>query len=70
MRAYLKVVMLGIVFGLLGGLLLGAVQPAHGRDAGQWENGDPAVREWYRSLMQPDNPTRLMLWRSGRLLVR
>jgi hypothetical protein len=57
MRDYLKVVMLGIVLGLLGGLLLGAVQPAHGRDLGQWEAGDPAVREWYRSLMQPDNPT-------------
>lgn len=25
-------------------------------DEGQWSNSDPAVREWYRSLMQPDNP--------------
>src|SRR5882672_3953681 len=30
---------------------------SYGRDLGQWENGDPAVREWYQSLMQPDNPT-------------
>ena len=29
---------------------------AHGRDLGQWENDDPAVREWYRTLMQPDLP--------------
>jgi hypothetical protein len=27
------------------------------RDSGQWENGDQAVRDWYRGLMQPDNPT-------------
>lgn len=25
------------------------------RDLGQWENTDPAVSQWYRSLMQPDN---------------
>lgn len=29
---------------------------AFGRDIGQWENNDPAVRAWYQSLMQPDNP--------------
>ena len=27
------------------------------RDLGQWENADPAVRQWYQSLMQPDVPT-------------
>lgn len=31
--------------------------PLWARDVGQWENGDPAVREWYAGLMQPDNPT-------------
>jgi hypothetical protein len=25
-------------------------------DFGQWENSDPVVRQWYRSLMQPDVP--------------
>lgn len=30
--------------------------PAEGHDKGQWESNDPAVRAWYRSLMQPDNP--------------
>ena len=31
--------------------------PALGRDAGQWENTDLAIREWYQQLMQPDNPS-------------
>src|SRR4051812_42893974 len=26
------------------------------RDFGQWENTDPAVHEWYQSLMRPDGP--------------
>lgn len=29
---------------------------AHARDLGQWQNSDPAIREWYQSLMQPDAP--------------
>ena len=32
------------------------LQPAAARDLGQWENQDPRIRAWYRSLMQPDNP--------------
>jgi hypothetical protein len=31
--------------------------PAPARDLGQWENSDPSVRAWFRSLMQPDMPT-------------
>jgi hypothetical protein len=27
------------------------------RDLGQWESADPAIRQWYQSLMQPDVPT-------------
>jgi hypothetical protein len=27
------------------------------RDNGQWQGSDPAIREWYRSLMQPDVPS-------------
>jgi hypothetical protein len=59
MKLYLRDVVLGILLGLLVGILLGSVmpRPAHARDLGQWEGGDPAVREWYRSLMQPDVPT-------------
>lgn len=29
----------------------------HARDNGQWEGSDPNIREWYKSLMQPDIPT-------------
>lgn len=39
----------------LTGLFLCAQVSA--RDAGQWDGSDPAIREWYRSLMQPDVPT-------------
>ena len=28
----------------------------HARDLGQWQNGDPEVREWFQTLMQPDAP--------------
>jgi hypothetical protein len=27
------------------------------RDLGQWENADPALRQWYSNLRQPDQPT-------------
>lgn len=30
--------------------------PAHARDLGQWEGSNPIIRQWYKSLMQPDNP--------------
>jgi hypothetical protein len=32
------------------------VNSAYPHDSGQWEETTPAVREWYRSLMQPDKP--------------
>lgn len=50
--------MRAIWFSLLVGLVitLGLAQ-VHGRDLGQWGNNDPAVSEWYRTLMQPDNPS-------------
>lgn len=39
-------------------LVLTASVGVHARDLGQWEEGsDPATREWYRALMQPDVPT-------------
>lgn len=38
-------------------VLLLMLSPAAARDNGQWENGDPAVREWYRGLMRPDVPS-------------
>jgi hypothetical protein len=30
---------------------------AHARDLGQWDAQDPALKEWYQSLMRPDAPT-------------
>ena len=33
------------------------VPRAHARDLGQWDNVDSAVKQWYATLMQPDNPT-------------
>lgn len=44
----------GLVCALYSGFML---SPAFGRDYGQWENSDPVISEWYRGLMQPDNPT-------------
>lgn len=31
--------------------------PARGRDLGQWSENEAGLREWYQSLMQPDNPS-------------
>jgi len=30
--------------------------PTLARDNGQWENADPAIRQWFQSLKQPDHP--------------
>jgi hypothetical protein len=29
---------------------------AYAKDQGQWERTDPIVREWFRTLMRPDDP--------------
>lgn len=40
-------------------LLAGAlIAPSYGHDDGQWGNSDPAVVEWFRTLMMPDAPER------------
>jgi hypothetical protein len=46
---------------LIGGFALGMfllimVHLASAKDVGQWENSDPRIKEWYRSLMRPDAP--------------
>lgn len=46
-----------IAFAFVVLVTLLTVHFAHARDLGQWENTDPSIREWYRSLMQPDVPT-------------
>jgi hypothetical protein len=42
-----------IILFLASGCVIGAV---NARDLGQWEATDPAIREWYQALMQPDVP--------------
>lgn len=42
---------------LIGTALFLCLRASQARDVGQWEGSDPALRKWYQSLMQPDNPT-------------
>lgn len=53
---------IGVMVAFVGALMLallgiwlvaGATQA---RDLGQWQGTDPLVRQWYKTLMQPDNP--------------
>lgn len=37
-------------------LAIYTISLALARDNGQWEQSDPAISAWYRSLMRPDNP--------------
>jgi hypothetical protein len=37
-------------------LLMVLAAPAQARDLGQWSNVDPELSEWFRTLMQPDQP--------------
>ena len=59
----MKRIVLGLAFGFVFGV-------ANARDLGQWETTDPAVREWYQALMQPDNPSASCCGEFGRLLGR
>ena len=40
----------------IGLLALVMCVPALARDNGQWEGGSAHVRQWFKQLMQPDNP--------------
>lgn len=35
-------------------ILMALISTANARDLGQWE--DSAIKQWYQTLMQPDNP--------------
>lgn len=39
------------------GLIVALYSVSFARDLGQWTNSDPAIREYYEHLMQPDSPT-------------
>jgi hypothetical protein len=43
--------------GIVALVLLLALRLSHARDLGQWDAQDPALKEWYQSLMRPDAPT-------------
>jgi len=43
--------------GWCAGVVALALGGAQARDIGQWEASDPAIRQWYKSLMRPDVPT-------------
>lgn len=46
-----------LIFGFsLGIAFLIFIHLASAKDVGQWENSDPRIKEWYRSLMRPDVP--------------
>jgi hypothetical protein len=52
-RDPMKAAILGLILGLLAALFIGNVKA---RDLGQWENSDPAIRQWFQTLMRPDMP--------------
>ena len=45
-----------IVLACIAAGALACAVSAQARDVGQCEASDPAIREWYRTLMQPDIP--------------
>jgi hypothetical protein len=47
---------MAVAIALVGILFLALLPSTYARDLGQWENSDPAVREWYRNLKRPDFP--------------
>lgn len=55
-KAYLRNVAI-VVFWVVVFALLFGLGRSNARDNGQWENNDPVVRQWLRTLMQPDNPS-------------
>ena len=38
------------------GIFGASISEVNARDLGQWEAVDPAIRQWYQALMQPDVP--------------
>jgi len=47
---------MAVAIAIAGILFLALLPSTYARDLGQWENIDPAVREWYRNLKRPDFP--------------
>jgi len=54
---------IGILAGVIVLVIVGtvvaslfSVRSAKARDVGQWAASDPIIGNWYKGLMQPDNP--------------
>lgn len=45
-----------ILLALTYAFVVNVIKPAHARE-GDWSANPPNIRNWYRSLMQPDNPS-------------
>ena len=52
----MKRIILGLTLGFIF-IFLYLTTMGRARDLGQWQSIDPEIRDWYQSLMQPDNPT-------------
>jgi hypothetical protein len=52
MRLWKKLLLIGLALAILAL----SIHYANAHDYGQWEATDPAIRHWYQTLMQPDNP--------------
>jgi hypothetical protein len=50
-------IMVAVLGLLIAAALFVAGSAAQARDLGQWGSADPALRQWYEQLMQPDIPT-------------
>ena len=53
-ESLMGIAVLLIVVAVMITFALGAA--AFGRDLGQWEGGDPAIRDWFQHLERPDVP--------------
>ncbi len=44
-----------LIAAIIVAMIFGMPRLVHARDLGQWGESTPEIRQWYRSLMQPDN---------------
>jgi len=51
MRSFLATLLLALSLATCGTMV-----PVLARDLGQWQQTDPRISAWFKSLMQPDNP--------------
>lgn len=52
-----SLILLYFAVAVVVGIMLIYAFAAQSRDFGQWDKIDPAVRQWFNTLMRPDNPS-------------